>query len=294
LSTRQIFELILLAALWGSSFMFMRIGAPEFGPFAFMAVRTAIAALVLFPIVYFSAKAGLILKHKKALFIIGMANTAVPFVLFGYAALTLTAGMTSVLNATTPMFAALVAFIWLREKLSVIAIIGLLIGFSGVLVLSANNGGFAFNDNLLAVFAVLAATCCYGIAASYTKQFLTGVSSVVITAGSQLWAAIILLPFGIYFWPQNLPSVDAWTAVSLLAIACTSFALILYFRLIANIGPAKAVSVTYLIPVFGIIWGVIFLNETVNSQMLIGACLILLGVSFTTGLFKRIRQQKAA
>lgn len=293
MTIRQSAELLLLAALWGASFLFMRIGVPEFGPFAFMTVRITTAALVLLPLVLLSkAQLSVIKTNKKHLFIVGLTNTAIPFVLFGYAALNLSAGMSSVLNATTPMLAAIVAFLWLRQKLQTSAVIGLAVGFFGVLVLTLDNAPSGQSNDPLAILAIIGATTCYGIAASYTKLHLNGVKAVTITAGSLTAASLALIPFGILFWPQAQPSLVAWSAVTVLGIICTAFALILYFRLLEQTGPAKAVSVTYLIPVFGIVWGIIFLGERFSITMLFGAILILTGVSMTTGLFAKLARKK--
>ncbi len=285
-------ELLLLASIWGASFMFMRVGSPEFGPVLFTAIRTAIAAIFLFSCLVLYKQTNALNGRWRQIFIVGALNTAIPFVLFGYATLTLTAGTTSVLNATTPMFGALVAYFWLKDKLTFSATIGLLIGFFGVYLLVSENLHFTStetqgNNALLPTLAAMLAALCYGISANYTKKHFTGIKPLALAAGSQISATLMLLPVSLFFIPENVPSNNAIWSALLIGIICTGIAYILFFRLIAQLGPAKAISVTYLIPAFGILWGALFLGETISLTMLIGGIVILLGVALTTGVIKR-------
>lgn len=292
-NTQSSIELLLLAAIWGSSFMFMRVGAPEFGPIMFTALRTGIAALFLyFCLVKYKQKEALKGRWQQ-IFIVGTLNTAIPFALFGYATLTLTAGTTSVLNATTPMFGAIVAYIWFKDKLSVSATFGLILGFIGVYLLVSenihlpNSESTGSNNVLLPTLAAMLAALCYGISANYTKKHFSGIKPLALAAGSQISATTLLIPISLFFIPDDIPSSSAIISVILIGIICTGFAYILFFRLIAQLGPTKAISVTYLIPAFGILWGALFLGETISLTMLIGGIVILLGVALTTGLIKR-------
>ena len=291
--TKPLIELPLLAAIWGSSFIFMKIGGHEFGPILFMAMRTLIASLFLLPLVYLNNQQSALSGYWKKIFIVGMLNTAIPFVLFGWATLSLTAGNTAVLNGTTPMFGAIIAYFWLKDKLSPSAIIGILMGFVGVYFLMFDKIMDNNNHVILPTLAVMLAAFCYGLSANYTKMYLQGISPIALAAGSQISATIILLPVSMLFLPSALPSNSAFMAVLALGVVCTGIAYIMFFRLIEAIGPAKTISVTYLIPVFGIMWGVIFLNETVTSWTFIGAGLIFTGVALTTGVIKR-RKSKFA
>ena len=288
-------ELLLLAAIWGASFMFMRVGVAEFGPILFTILRTGIAAifLVICLVLFKETKA---LKGRwRDIFVVGALNTAIPFALFGYATLTLTAGTTSVLNATTPMFGAIVAYVWLKDKLSLSASFGLFIGFIGVYLLVSENlhfsatltGQLVEKNVLLPTLAAMLAALCYGISANYTKKHLSTIKPLALAAGSQIAATAMLLPLSLFFMPQTLPSAKAIWSVLLIGIICTGVAYILFFRLIAQLGPAKAISVTYLIPAFGILWGALFLGETISSIMLIGSGVILLGVALSTGVLQR-------
>lgn len=292
-NTQSSIELLLLAAIWGSSFMFMRVGAPEFGPIMFTALRTGIAALFLyFCLVKYKQKEALKGRWQQ-IFIVGTLNTAIPFALFGYATLTLTAGTTSVLNATTPMFGAIVAYIWFKDKLSVSATFGLILGFIGVYLLVSenihlpNSESTGSNNVLLPTLAAMLAALCYGISANYTKKHFSGIKPLALAAGSQISATTLLIPISLFFIPDDIPNSSAIVSVILIGIICTGFAYILFFRLIAQLGPTKAISVTYLIPAFGILWGALFLGETISLTMLIGGIIILLGVALTTGLIKR-------
>jgi len=291
--TRPIIELPLLASIWGASFIFMKIGSPEFGPILFMAMRTLVASLFLIPLVYINKKQQPLYQHWKKIFVVGLLNTAIPFVLFGWATLTLTAGNTAVLNGTTPMFGALIAFFWLKDKLSFAAVVGIGIGFLGVYFLMFDKLMVENNTVLLPTFAVMLAAFCYGLSANFTKMYLHGISPLALAAGSQISATIVLLPISLFFLPETLPSQPAILSVIALGVVCTAIAYIMFFRLIAAIGPAKTISVTYLIPVFGIMWGIIFLKENVTYWTLVGACLIFTGVALTNGLLDKKQQVKA-
>jgi drug/metabolite transporter (DMT)-like permease len=288
------FELILLAAIWGASFMFMRVGSPEFGPILFTTLRTAIAAAFLFSCLVLYKETKALNGRWRQIFVVGALNTAIPFALFGYATLTLTAGTTSVLNATTPMFGAIVGYFWLKDKLPLSAAIGLIIGFIGVYFLVSENLHLSDittinsqENALLPTLAALLAAMCYGISANYTKKHFTGIKPLALAAGSQISATAMLIPVSLFFIPEQMPSSSAIGSVLLIGTICTGLAYILFFRLIAELGPAKAISVTYLIPAFGIMWGALFLNEKISITMLIGGVVILLGVALTTGIFKR-------
>jgi len=284
--TKPIIELPLLAAIWGASFIFMKIGSPEFGPILFMAMRTLVASLFLIPLLFINKKQSALSGRWHKIFIVGTLNTALPFVLFGWATLTLSAGNTSVLNGTTPMFGALVAYFWLKDKLSFSAAVGIFLGFLGVYLLMFDKIMIENSPVILPTLAVMLAALCYGISANYTKMYLSGISPLALAAGSQISATVLLLPLSLFFLPETLPSTNATLSVIALGIVCTGVAYILFFRLIDALGPTKAISVTYLIPVFGILWGVIFLNETITYWTILGAIVICLGVALTTGVIK--------
>ena len=286
MTVRPLIELPLLAAIWGASFIFMKLGGAEFGPFLFMAIRTLIASVFLLPLLLLNKQHLNLNGYYLKIFIMAMFSTAIPFILFGWATLTLTAGITSVLNATTPMFGAIVAFLWLKDKLSLSAVFGLILGFIGVYFLMYDKLVIAQEDVILPTLAVMLASLCYGISANFTKRYLTGVKPLALATGSQVSATLVLLPISLFFLPETIPSDSAMLSVLLLGILCTGIAYVIFFRLITFLGPTKAISVTYLIPVFGLFWGVIFLNEIITSWMMLGCGFVLSGVALTTGAVK--------
>jgi drug/metabolite transporter (DMT)-like permease len=282
----NIVELLLLAAIWGASFLFMRMGAPEFGPVALIALRVGIAALVLLPVLR-SAAARQHLRNKAwPLLVVGIVNSALPFCLFAYSTLYVNAGFDSILNATTPLWAALVALLWLKTPMAKLQVLGMLIGLAGVVILVWDKIGAGLPSVWLAIGAALAATLLYGFAVNYSKQRLAGVPPFVVAFGSQSFATVVLLPFALFYWPSGPISTSAWYAVLGLGVVCTGFAYILYFRLIENVGSAYAASVTFLIPIFGVIWGAVFLREEVSPTMMMGCLVVLLGTALATGKVK--------
>lgn len=293
MKSTDLLELVTLAAIWGMSFLFMRTATPEFGAIALVAVRTSIAALFLLPLLMFKKHLPDLKQHWRPIFWVGLINTAIPFCLFSYAVVQLGAGFGSILNATAPMFAAIVAFFYLKDRLNKWAVLGLLIGFVGVAVISIARSGLNSELAVLSIAAALSATLAYGVAACYTKQRLTGVSTLAVATGSQIFASVMLFPLAYYTWPTDVPSLTAWWQVTVLGTVCTAMAYMLYFRLIANVGAAKAMTVAYLIPVFGVIWGIVFLGESVSLLMAVGAGLILLGVTLTTGVIKIPRSSQS-
>lgn len=283
---RDLIDLVLLAALWGASFLFTRIAVPAFGPLALAEVRVAIAAVILVPLLAWRADLTELRRHAPLFLLLGAVNTAIPFSLFAYAALTITAGLAAILNATAPLFTALVAWLWLRERLTALQWLGMAIGIAGVAWLSASKAQFTVGGGALAIGAGVLASLSYGVSASVVKRHFTGVRPLAVAAGSQSAAAILLLPFAIAFWPGGpLRTVD-WGAAIALGVLCTGLAYILYFRLIARVGPATAMTVTFLIPAFAMLWGGLILGEAVTGTMLAGCAVILAGTALATGIVR--------
>lgn len=283
-------ELVLLAALWGASFLFMRLGAHEFGPVVLAAVRVGLASLMLIPLLTARGQLVELRRHWRGLLLVGAFNSAIPFALFSFAALSITAGLSSIINATTPLWTAVVAYVWLRQGLSPTRMLGLVIGFAGVAFLAWDKASFkpgADHAGLLAVLACAAATLCYGVAANATKRHLGGVPPLAVATGSQSAAALLLALPALWLWPANLPGAVAWSSALGLAALCTALAYILYFRLMSRVGPTNTVSVTFLIPLFAILWGVLFIGEDITARMLVGGGIILVGIALTLGLVGR-------
>lgn len=276
-------ELLLLAALWGGSFLFMRIAAPSLGPVWLIELRVLLAGLTLLPLVIRLGLWSTLHRNLVPLLITGCINSAIPFLLLAYSSLSLSAGFTAILNATTPLFGTIVAFCWLKEKLAIHRLIGFALSIVGVIVLVGWQPLRITPAFGVAVGAGLFAALSYAIAAPYTRQNLP-IPSVVVTTGSQLGAAICILPALPFTVPKTAPSATVLLTVLALALLSTAFAYVLYFRLIQNIGSTKALSVTYLIPLFAMLWGAVFLSEPVTSSMVWGCSLILLGTAIANDL----------
>lgn len=280
-------ELVLLAALWGASFLFMRLGAHEFGPVPLAAVRVGLASLMLLPLLASRGGLGALRQHWRGLMWVGALNSAIPFALFSFAALSITAGLSSIINATTPLWTAVVAWVWLRQGLTPLRVLGLVIGFAGVAFLAWDKASFkpgADHSGLLAVLACAGATLCYGLAANATKRYLTGVAPLAVATGSQTAAALMLAAPATVWWPAAPPGGTAWLSALGLAGLCTALAYLLYFRLMSRLGPTNAVSVTFLIPLFAMLWGALFLGEAVTAHMLAGGAIVLVGIALSLGL----------
>ncbi|WP_250513162.1 DMT family transporter [Caballeronia sp. INDeC2] len=301
-------QLFILAALWGGSFLFIRVGVTDLGVAPLMALRVGIGAafLLLMLTLRGTARQAFSTMRERAwpLIVVGVLNSAAPFCLFAYAELTLSAGVTSVINATTPLWGALVAYLWLSDRLTGMRVAGLAIGFAGVLALVWNQmfmhdtsaAPVSPMTTALAALAALAASASYGVAASYTKKHLMGVDSLTVAAGTMSAATLVLLPFALFFWPVGAVSPHAWGAVSPhawgavlgLGVACTGVAYMMFFHLIAVVGPARAITVTFLIPIFGILWGALFLAERVSVGMAVACAIVLAGTALATGVVKRV------
>lgn len=287
MSRRDVIDFVLLAAIWGASFLFMRVAVPEFGPFALIGLRSGIAALCLLPLVLLREGKTQMLSHVRELTVVGIVNAVIPFTLLAYAATSLTAGFTALINATTPLWAAVVGLFWLNAKLSRLQWAGLALGVVGMVVLTWGKIDFKPGGSGLAIVAGLIATLAYGFSTHYTKKKLSVVSPMGVATGSQTAGALMLLPFAVAYWPETMPSAKAWIAAILLAVLATAFALILYFRLIARLGGQKASTVTFLIPVFAAGWGAVFLHEAVTLPMALGGAVVLAGTALTLGLALR-------
>ncbi|WP_425258085.1 DMT family transporter [Rubrivivax sp. RP6-9] len=294
---RDIAEMLLLAALWGASFLFMRVGATDFGPAALVFLRVAGASLLLLPLLAWRGEVGALRAQWRPIALVGVVNTALPFALYMVALLVLSAGLASIFNATAPLWGALIAWAWLGDRPTPLRGLGLALGFAGVLWLGIDNAslraGSAGVSPALGIAACIAATACYGWTANYTKQRLTGVPPMAVAAGSQAFAALATLPAALWWWPATLPGPTAWAGAAALALACTGLAYLLYFRLIARVGPAKTIAVTFLIPAFAVLWGAMFLGERLTPTMLGGCAVILLGTALATGLLRTRRSRPA-
>ncbi|OIQ71996.1 putative DMT superfamily transporter inner membrane protein [mine drainage metagenome] len=285
-----LFEFVLLGAIWGSSFLFTHLGVAAFGALPTAGMRVAIAALFLLPLLLLRGQWPLLARQWKKIFFLGLLNSGIPFACYAYALLTISTGLSSLLNATVPLFGALVAWVWLKDRPHRLKILGLLIGFAGIAMLAWGKASFTPDASGLssgwAVIACLVATLCYGIAASYTKRFLAGVPSLVVATGSQLGATLGLALPTWWLWPARMPGISAWLALLTVGVLCTGVAYVLYFRLIETKGAATSLAVTFLIPVFAVVYGVLFLGESVTPWMLLCGAVILVGTALSVDIFK--------
>lgn len=295
MSPTLIAEFFLLAALWGSSFLFMRLGAAEFGALPTAGLRVTLAALFLLPVFLVKGVWADFKQRAKPILFVGLLNSGIPFALFAFAVMHITTGLTSILNATVPLSGALVAWLWLKDRPSGSRMLGLLIGFVGVALLVVGKSGFsaagvagsgASGTTLLAIGACLLATLCYGLAASFTKRYLTGAHPLATATGSQMGAALGLALPTLWLWPAQPVSLSAWGALAAVALFCTSIAYILFFRIIAKAGPSRALTVTFLVPVFALMYGALFLGESITAWMVLCGVVIVCGTALSTGLVR--------
>jgi drug/metabolite transporter (DMT)-like permease len=288
-------EFVLLAALWGASFLFMHLGAAEFGALPTAGLRVAFGTLFLLPVFLLPGVWLQFRQRAGAILFVGLLNSALPFALYAFAVLHIATGLSAILNATVPLSGAVVAWLWLKDKPGGLRSLGLLVGFAGVALLVFGKSGFnpaiapaagSMGLTLLAMGACLLATLCYGLAASFTKRHLAGIHPMATAAGSQIGASLALVLPTLWFWPQQPVSGTAWWAVIALGLLCTAVAYVLFFRIIEAAGPAKALTVTFLVPVFALLYGVLFLSETITGWTLICGAVILVGTALSTGLMR--------
>ena len=289
MNAKQIGALLLLSALWGGSFLFIRIAAPVLGPVLLIELRVLIAGVALL-FYMLSTRSPLDLRARwKYYLVIGIINSAIPFTLIATAELYLTAGLAATLNATSPLFGAVVAAIWIKETLTMKKVIGLALGLLGVSIL-VGWSPFPFSAILVvSVAASLAAAACYGIAGVFTKVHMRGASSKAVATCSQLGAALFLLPLTIVAPSKHAPTSIVVLSVIALALLCTAVAYLLYFWLIEHAGPTRALTVTFLAPVFGVLWGTVLLSEPLSLSTFVGFAIILVGTGFVTGVGLRKR-----
>jgi drug/metabolite transporter (DMT)-like permease len=283
-------DLLLLAALWGASFLFTRVAVPAFGPVALVELRVLIAALFLLMLVAWRGELPSLRANLGRAALLGLVNSALPFFLYNYATLTITAGLASILNATVPMWAAVIGVLWLHERIRTSQWLGLALGLIGVAVLvwgkvDLRPGSTQWSVTL-AVGAALTATLAYGASVHLARRLQAGVAPLVTAAGTQIGAAIVMAAPAVWLWPAQRPDVPLWLAVFALGIGCTGVAYVLYFRLIARTGALRAASVTFLIPVFGTLWGALFLGEPVTAQVVFGGAIVLAGTMLALGLLR--------
>jgi len=273
-------ELLLLAAIWGGSFLFLRIAAPKFGPLALVDVRLALGALVLSPFLW-HARRQLAATGWIKIAAIGLVNTTLPFLLFAWTAERAPAGVGAIVNSMAVPFAALAAFAMFGERIGGRRLVGLAAGMVGVVVLASGDvGGVGIGP---AVAAGTAGAFLYGVSANLVKRHFAGLQPAAVAAATLAWGAVLLSPFAVWQWPSAHVSTEAWFSLIALGVVCTGIAYGFYYRLIQRVGAPRATTVTYLVPIFGVLWAWLALGESLTLGMAVGGALILGGMLMAQG-----------
>ena len=290
MTATHMLRLLLLAAIWGGSFLFMRVCAPVLGAAVLVESRVLLAALFL-------ALVGLVLKkrlewsaHWKHYFILAFFNSAFPFLLYAYAARTLSASVLSVLNATSPMWGALIASIWTRHAIAPRVLVGLVLGTAGVALLVGLDDVSSRPGAALAIGATMIGAISYSVASAYARS-AKSVEPFANAHGSMWASAILVLPALALFPVTGEVTTGIVAATVVFGVVCTGVAYILYFGLIRDIGPTSALTVTFLNPLFGILWGALFLGEVIGWHTVLGAAVVIVGTALVTGFMPRLRRR---
>ena len=265
-------ELAALAAIWGASFMFQRVAAPEFGAIPLAALRLALGAVVLLPFLW-RERIHFPLRLWPTLLLIGAINSAIPFALFAWASQYAPAGIVAISNSLAVMFTALVAFAFYGERVGGRHLVALVAGFAGVVILASAKVAGASTG--LAVFAGTFAAFLYGVGVNLVKRKLADLPPIALAAATLGCAALVLLPFAIARWPDTPVSGWSWASAVALGVVCSGIAYALYYRLIQRVGGNRAVTVTYLVPLFAVLWAWLLLGETPTWRMALAGALIL-------------------
>jgi drug/metabolite transporter (DMT)-like permease len=252
--------------------------APVLGPFFVTGIRVMLGALSLFGYAVLTRKKLSLSSHWPSLLILALLNCTIPLTLIAYAEIYLTASLGSILYATTPLTGALLGLLFLKERYHFLQYIGFLLGILGVIILVGWNALLITPQIKLAIAAILIATFCYAIGGVFAAHRFKQVAPFTIAFSQQFFTSLVLLPFVLCTMPKQMPSHGIILALLALGILSTGFAWVLYFNLIKNVGASKTLTVTYLIPVFGILWGVLFLKEHVTAMTLLGLSIIFLGI----------------
>ena len=282
MSAVSLTRLLILAALWGASFLFMRIAANPLGPVVLIEVRVCFAAITLLLVSIYLKNKLKFTDNLKHFFILGLFNSALPFLLFAYSAQFLTVSTLAILNSTAPIWAAIIGAVLSKKMLTKRVSMGLVLGSVGVSVLVGIEGLRIGESALLPITCALMAALSYGIASNYAKN--APQVKAYDNAHGSMWASVlIIMPLLPFFPVRESLTFDVFTAVMILGVFCTGLAYLLYFRLISDLGAPSALTVTFLIPIFGILWGHLFLDEVIGLNTLIGSILVITGIIFVTG-----------
>lgn len=280
MSAADLAKLVFLSAIWGGSFIFLRVAVPEVGPVLTAALRTGLAGAAL---MVFATMTNVKMDWRtnlKAFTVVGIFACVIPFSCFAFAALYLPAAHSAVLNATAPLFGAVFSMIWLAERLTVMRLAGLVLGIGGVAIL-VGAGTLPLNaQTLLAVVACLIAAACYAISSIIVKRTGRpgGIHPIAMASGSLALGGLIMLPAVPLSLPPAMPSLLALSCVLAMSLLSSGLAQALFIPLIVKVGPTRAMSVSFLIPLFSMLWGYIFLRESVGPSTLLGGVVVLVAM----------------
>jgi drug/metabolite transporter (DMT)-like permease len=284
LSIADLTRLFSLAAIWGASFMFYRVVAPVLGPIWTAETRVLIAGMVLLALALATRARLEMRQHWRWYALVGVLNSGLPFALIAFAQLKLAASLAAILNATTPLWGALISALFFGEAFSAGKGAGLILGVLGVIVLVGWSPLEPGLQTTLSILAMLGATASYGLAANLTRSHLRGAPTLGMAVGSQLASSLALLPLMPFDLPRSPPDALVIACVLALALVCSALAYVLYFRLITDLGATRALTVTFLIPIFGTLWGVVFLREHITPEKILACAIILCGAGLVTGV----------
>ena len=286
MKSKDLVLLLSISILWGSSFLFMRVSAPVFGPVPLVLVRMLGATAVLSFVFWSASHRAVLRKHWQDIAMVGFFNNVLPFSLLSFTSTRLEAGFTSLINASTPIFAALIGLIWLHNRISRQQLLGLIIAVTGIYILSFGHLSFKAGGSGWAIMAGLVATFSYGFSINFVKTRLQHVPSEVITAGSVSFSSLLLLIPGIWLWPSASIAPIHWFNATILGCLCTGAALLMFYKLLASAGVIASASITFLIPVSAILWGYTVLHETINGKMAVAMLVTFLGTALCNQLLK--------
>ena len=281
---RDLAALVVLGAVWGASFLFIRVAAPVLGPFPLMGTRVVLAALALAPFVVALGRLPEVRERWRQFLFVGVLNGAVPFSLIAFAETEITASLAAILNSTTVLFSVVVAAVWFGDPLTARRIVGVALGIAGVAVLVGLDPMPVNGAVAVAVGAMLLGSFCYALGGNYVKRTFSGVRPLAMAFGQQAGASVLLLPLAVATLPGEAPPVPVAASALGLALLSTAFAYLLFFALINRVGATSTLTVTFLSPGFGVLFGVVLLDEPFGLGTLLGLGIVLLAVALVTGV----------
>lgn len=286
--------LLLLAALWGASFLFIRVASPAVGPVLLVDMRVLIAGIVLVVYAMATGRRLHILHRWRQYLLLGAVNAAIPFCLISTAELRLDASLAAIVNAMTPLFTVVVAFAWMGDPFTKRKLSGVLLGIVGVTVLVGWRSGQSSGVAVGSLCLSLAAALSYGIGGVFVSRGFKGEKALDLAVGQQLAAGVMLLPAALLLLPSRVPAPEVIFSLLGLAVLSTALAYLIYFRLIASVGAVKTLTVTFLVPLFGLLWARLFLHEAIGPGALLGLLIILSSVALVTNFSIRLRRKRSA